>query len=99
MKKKKWSRSKIIMRQEMYNRLKKMYESKHMEDACTDAIEAIHAEKKVKELSKEIADTQQRLIDMIGGFDSEASSLLEDLLDLYNQRESKLFEAIYFADT
>jgi predicted glycosyltransferase len=83
------------MRQEKYDRLKKMYDSKHMEDVCADAVEAVRSEKKIKELSKEIADTQQRLIDMIGGFDSEASSLLEDLLDLYNQRESKLFEAIY----
>ena len=83
------------MRQEKYDRLKKMYDSKHMEDVCADAVEAVRSEKKIKELSKEIADTQQRLIDMIGGFDSEASSLLEDLQDLYNQRESKLFEAIY----
>lgn len=83
------------MRQERYDKLKKMYDSKHLEDVCADAVEAVRSEKKIKELSKEIADTQQRLIDMIGGFDSEASSLLEDLQDLYNQRESKLFEAIY----
>lgn len=83
------------MRQERYDRLKKMYDSKHTEDVCADAIEAIHAEKKIRDLSKEIAETQQRLIDIIGGFESDANSVLEDLIDLYNQRECKLFEAVY----
>lgn len=72
-----------------------MYDSKHTEDVCADAIEAIHAEKKIRDLSKEIAETQQRLIDIIGGFESDANSVLEDLIDLYNQRECKLFEAVY----
>ena len=34
------------MRQEKYDRLKKMYDSKHFEDVCADAIEAVNAEKK-----------------------------------------------------
>lgn len=83
------------MRQEMYNKLKRMYDSKHMEDACTDAIEAIHAEKKINELRKKIAEKQRQLIGMIGGFDSDANSVLEDLINLYNERDSKLFEALY----
>lgn len=83
------------MRQERYDRLKKMYDSKHFEDVCADAVEAIKAERKIKELGKEIADTQQRLISMIGGFDSDANAVLENLMDLYNQRECKLLEAVY----
>lgn len=83
------------MRQEKYDRLKKMYDSKHMEDVCADAIEAIHAEKKIRDLSKEIAETQQRLINIIGGFESDANSVLEYLMELYNQRECKLLEAVY----
>ena len=84
------------MRQEKYEKLKQLYDSKHMEDVCADAIEAVRSEKKIRELSKEIADTQQRLIDMIGGFESEANSaVLEELMDLYNRRESKLLEAVY----
>ena len=59
------------MRQERYDKLKKMYDSKHLEDVCADAIEAVNAEKKISDLSKEIADTQQQLIGMIGGFDSD----------------------------
>lgn len=35
------------------------------------------------------------MIMLTGGYESEANSLLEDFLNLYNQRESKLFEAIY----
>lgn len=35
------------MRQERYDRLKKMYDSKHFEDVCADAIEAVNAEKKI----------------------------------------------------
>ena len=57
----------IIMRQEKYDRLKKMYDSKHFEDVCADAIEAVNAEKKISDLGKEIAETQQRLISIIGG--------------------------------
>lgn len=83
------------MRQERYKRLKKMYDSKHLEDVCADAIEAVHGEEAIKDLSKEIRDKQQQLIVLTGGYDSEANSLLEDLLNLYSQRESKLLEAIY----
>ena len=32
------------MRQEKYDRLKKMYDSKHFEDVCADAIEAVNAD-------------------------------------------------------
>ena len=83
------------MRQEKYDRLKKMYDSKHFEDVCADAIEAVNAEKKISDLCKEIAETQQRLISIIGGFESDANLVLEDLMDLYNQRECKLLEAVY----
>lgn len=83
------------MRQERYDKLKKMYDSKHLEDVCADAIEAANAEKKISDLSKEIADTQQQLIGMIGGFDSDANVVLENLMDLYNQRMCKLLEAVY----
>lgn len=51
--------------------------------------------KKISDLSKEIADTQQQLIGMIGGFDSDANVVLENLMDLYNQRMCKLLEAVY----
>ena len=83
------------MRQEKYDRLKKMYDSKHFEDVCADAIEAVNAEKKISDHSKKIVETQQRLIDIIGGFESDANSVLENLMDLYNQRECKLLEAVY----
>ena len=83
------------MRQERYDRLKKMYDSKHFEDVCADAIEAVNAVKKISDLSKKIVETQQRLIDIIGGFESDANSVLENLMDLYNQRECKLLEAVY----
>lgn len=79
------------MRQERYKRLKRMYDTKHMEDVCNDAIEAVHEEETIKELGKKIRETQKQLIMLTGGYESEANSLLED----YNQRESKLFEAIY----
>lgn len=76
--------------------MKKMYDSKHFEDVCADAIEAVNAEKKISDLSKKIVETQQRLIDIIGGFESDANSVLENLMDLlYNQRECKLLEAVY----
>lgn len=83
------------MRQEKYEKLKQLYDSKHMEDVCADAIEAIHAERKIRDFNKEIADTQQQLIGMIGGFDSDANVVLENLMDLYNQRECELLEAVY----
>ena len=51
--------------------------------------------KKISDLSKKIVETQQRLIDIIGGFESDANSVLENLMDLYNQRECKLLEAVY----
>lgn len=75
--------------------MKKMYDSKHFEDVCADAIEAVNVEKKISDLSKKIVETQQRLIDIIGGFESDANSVLENLMDLYNQRECKLLEAVY----
>ena len=37
----------------------------------------------------------EALIDIIGGFESDANSVLENLMDLYNQRECKLLEAVY----
>lgn len=83
------------MRQEKYKRLKRMYETKHMEDICSDAIEATREEEVIKELGRKIRATQKQLITLTGGYDSEANSLLEDLLNLYSQRDSKLFEAIY----
>lgn len=83
------------MRQERYKRLKRMYDTKHMEDVCNDAIEAVHEEETIKELGKKIRETQKQLIMLTGGYESEANSILEDFLNLYNQRESKLFEAIY----
>ena len=33
------------MRQEKYEKLKQLYDSKHMEDVCADAIEAISTRK------------------------------------------------------
>ena len=83
------------MRKERYELLKKMYESKHGEDVCGDAIEAINAEALVKELGQKIQEKQQKLISLIGGYDSEANMVLEDLMDIYNERESKLLEALY----
>ena len=89
------------MRKERYELLKKMYESKHGEDVCGDAIEAINAEALVKELGQKIQEKQQKLISLIGGYDSEANMVLEDLMDtlknfrVYNERESKLLEALY----
>lgn len=72
-----------------------MYESKHVEDVCGDAIEAIHAEEIIKDMGRRIQEKQQKLISLIGGYDSEANMVLEDLMDLYNERESKLLEALY----
>ena len=83
------------MRTERYEHLKRMYESKHVEDVCGDAIEAIHAEEIIKDMGRRIQEKQQKLISLIGGYDSEANMLLEDLMDLYNERESKLLEALY----
>ena len=83
------------MRKERYELLKKMYESKHGEDVCGDAIEAINAEALVKELGQKIQEKQQKLISLIGGYDSEANMVLEDLMDIYNEREIKLLEALY----
>lgn len=83
------------MRQEKYEKLKKLYETKHTEDVCSDAIEAIQAEKLIKELGQKIQEKQQQLITLSGGYDSETNMVLEDLLDLYNKRESKLLEAVY----
>ena len=83
------------MRKERYELLKKMYESTHGEDVCGDAIEAINAEALVKELGQKIQEKQQKLISLIGGYDSEANMVLEDLMDIYNERESKLLEALY----
>ena len=83
------------MRKERYELLKKMYESKHGEDVCGDAIEAINAEALVKELGQKIQEKQQKLISLIGGYDLEANMVLEDLMDIYNERESKLLEALY----
>ena len=40
-------------------------------------------------------EKQQKLILLIGGYDSEANMVLEDLMDIYNERESKLLEALY----
>lgn len=83
------------MRKERYEHLKRMYESKHVEDVCGDAIEAIHAEEIIKDMGRRIQEKQQKLISLIGGYDSEANMVLEDLMDLYNERESKLLEALY----
>lgn len=83
------------MRQEMYEKLKKLYETKHTEDVCGDAIEAIHAEDVIKGLGKKIQEKQQQLIALAGGYDSEINKELEELMDLYNERESKLLEALY----
>ncbi len=77
------------MRKERYEHLKRMYESKHVEDVCDDAIEAIHAEEIIKDMGRRIQEKQQKLISLIGGYDSEANMVLEDLMDLYNERESK----------
>ncbi len=82
------------MREERYNRLKKLYETKH-EDVCSDAIEAIHAEECMKALEKKIQEAQQKMISLVGGCDSEVNKVLEDLMDLYSERESKLLEALY----
>lgn len=83
------------MRKERYEHLKHMYESKHGEDVCGDAIEAIHAEEIIKDMGRRIQEKQQKLISLIGGYDSEANMVLEDLMDIYNERESKLLEALY----
>ena len=83
------------MRKERYEHLKRMYESKHVEDVWGDAIEAIHTEEIIKDMGRRIQEKQQKLISLIGGYDSEANMLLEDLMDLYNERESKLLEALY----
>lgn len=83
------------MRKEKYELLKKMYESKHREDICGDAIEAINAEEIIKDMGRRIQEKQQKLISLIGGYDSEANMVLEDLMDIYNERESKLLEALY----
>lgn len=82
------------MRKERYERLKKLYETKH-EDICSDAIEAICAEESIKELDRKIREKQQQLISLSGGYDSELNVALEYLMDLYGERESKLFEALY----
>lgn len=83
------------MRPEKYKKLKKLYETKHTEDVCSDAIEAIHEEELIKELGKKIQEKQQQLISIAGGYDSELYAVLEDLMDLYEERESKLLEALY----
>ena len=83
------------MRKERYELLKKMYESKHGEDVCGDAIEAINAEEIIKDMGRRMQEKQQKLILLIGGYDSEANMVLEDLMDIYNERESKLLEALY----
>jgi DNA mismatch repair ATPase MutS len=83
------------MRKERYEHLKRMYESKHVEDVCGDAIEAIHAEEIIEELGRKIREKQQQLIALAGGYDSEMNKELEELMDLYNERESKLLEALY----
>ena len=82
------------MRREKYENLKKLYETKHMEDVCGDAIEAIRAEELIKELGRKIQEKQKKLISLAGGYDSELYAVLEDLMDLYEERESKLLEAL-----
>lgn len=82
------------MRKERYERLKKLYETKH-EDVCSDAIEAIHAEGCMKALEKKIQEAQQKIMALAGGYDSEVNKVLEDLMDLYGERESQLLEAVY----
>ena len=69
----------------------------YLSDIVAEAnmIQAVHEEETIKELGKKIRETQKQLIMLTGGYESEANSLLEDFLNLYNQRESKLFEAIY----
>lgn len=48
------------MRQERYKRLKRMYDTKHMEDVCNDAIEAVHEEETRQSKSLERRSERRR---------------------------------------